>query len=112
MKFGSGHGKCSPAIVSEIEINELVICSTDPGLLGMMVLKMIPSDSPQLTRQNETKTMTKCIDIVGWSFTATRRRENKMPVAISNGISRMRYVKKNELTEQALSAYSCRWVRN
>ena len=35
-----------------------------------------------------------------------------MPVAISNGISRIRYAKKNELTEHALSAYSCRDVRN
>ena len=41
-----------------------------------------------------------------------RTSENKMPVTTSNGISRIRYAKKNESTEHALSAYSYRWVRN
>ena len=65
MNSGTEHGKCSPDIMIEIEINELVICNTNPGLLGMRVLKTIPSDSPELIRQNETRTITKCIDTVG-----------------------------------------------
>jgi len=100
------HGKCSPAIMIAIDINELVMFNANPVLSMMSVLKTIPSDSPQLTMQNETRTMRKYIDTVRCMFTATRRRENKRPEAISNGISRIRYTKKNELTEYALSAYS------
>ena len=110
-KLGSRRRKCSPAVVVEIDINELVICNTDPELSKMRVLKMIPSDSPQLTRQNETRTITKYMVTVRCRFTATSTRENKMPVTISNGTSRIRYVKKNELMEYALSAYSYRGVR-
>ena len=87
-----------------IEINELVMFNANPVLSKMRVLKMIPSDSPQLTMQNETRTITKYIDTVRCRFTATSRRENKRPEAISNGTSRIRYTRKNELTEYALSA--------
>lgn len=87
-----------------IEINELVMFNANPVLSRMRVLKTIPSDSPQLTMQNETRAMTKYIDTVRCRSTATSRRENKRPEAISNGTSRIRYTKKNELTEYALSA--------
>jgi len=40
--------------------------------------------------------------------TPKRRRENKRPETISKGISRIKYVKKNELTEYALSVCSYR----
>lgn len=82
--------------------------SANPVLSAMRVLKTIPSDSPQLTMQNETSVIRKYIDTVRCRFTAIRRRENNNPEAISNGISRIRYTKKNELTEYALSVYSCR----
>jgi hypothetical protein len=93
-----------------IEINVLVMFNANPVLSTMSVLKTIPSDSPQLTMQNETSAVTKYIDTVRCKFTARRRRENKRPEAISNGISRIRYTRKNELTEYALSAYSYRGV--
>ena len=96
--------KCSPAIIIVIEINELVMFNANPVPSRMRVLKMIPRDSPQLTMQNETSAITKYIDTVRRRFTATSRRENKRPEAISNGTSRIRYTKKNELTEYALSA--------
>ena len=70
------------------------------------VLKTIPSDSPQLTMQNETRAVRKYIDTVRCRFTAKSSKENKRPEIISNGISRIRYTKKNELTEYAPSAYS------
>ena len=87
-----------------IEMTELVMCNANPVLSRMSVLKMIPSDSPQLTMQNETRAITKYIDTVRCRFTATSRRENKRPEIISNGTSRIRYTRKNELTEYALSA--------
>jgi len=87
-----------------IEINELVMVNANPVLSRMSVLKTMPSDSPQLTMQNETRAITKYIDTVRCRFTATIRRENKRPEAISKGTSRIRYTKKNELTEYALSA--------
>ena len=80
--------------------------NANPVLSMMSVLKMIPSDSPQLTMLNETNVMTKYIVTDRCRFTAVRRSENKNPEAISNGISRMRYTKKNESMEYALSAYS------
>lgn len=89
-----------------IDINELVMFNANPVLSMMSVLNTIPSDSPQLTIQNETRAVRKYIDTVRCMFTAIRRRENKRPEAISNGISRIRYTKKNELTEYAPSAYS------
>jgi len=107
MELDNKHGAYSPAIMTEIESNGLVTFNANPVLSRMRVLKMIPTDSPQLDRQNETRTITKCIDTVRCRFTTTSRRENKKPEAISNGTSRIRYVKKNELTEYALSAYSC-----
>ena len=66
----------------------------------------IPRDSPQLIKQKVTRTMTQCINTVGCRFTPTRRRDKKRPEVISNGTSRIRYAKKNELMEYALSAYS------
>jgi hypothetical protein len=50
----------------------------------------------------------KYIDTVRWRFTAKNTTENKRDAVISKGISRRRYAKKKELTEYALSAYSCR----
>jgi len=91
-----------------MDINELVAFSANPVLSMMSVLKTIPSDSPQLTTQNEIRAMRKYIDTVRCKFTAKRRRENKRPETISNGTSRIRYAKKNELTEYALSACSYR----
>ena len=102
--------KFSPVIVIAIDINELVMFNANPVLSMMSVLKTIPSDSPQLTMLNETNAITKCIVTDRCRFTATRRRENKKPEVISNGISRMRYTKKNESTEYALSAYSFKEV--
>ena len=87
-----------------IEMTELVMCNANPVLSRMSVLKMIPSDSPQLTMQNETRAIRKYIDTVRCRFTATSRRENKRPEIISNGTSRIRYTRKKELTEYALSA--------
>ena len=87
-----------------IEISELVMFNANPVLSRMRVLKTIPSDSPQLTMQNETRAITKYIDTVRCRFTATRRSENKRPEAISKGTSRIKYTKKNEFTEYALSA--------
>ena len=98
--------------MTAIDTNELVMFNANPVLSMINVLKMIPSDSPQLTTQNEIRAMRKYIDTVRCRFTATRRRENKRPEAISNGISRIRYAKKNELTEYALSACSCRGSAN
>ena len=92
--------------MTEIESNGLVMFNANPVLSRTRVLKMIPKDSPQLARQNETRAIIKCIDAVRCRFTATSRRESKRPEAISNGTSRIRYVKKNELTEYAPSAYS------
>lgn len=89
-----------------MDINELVMFSANPVLSMMSVLKIIPSDSPQLTMQNETKAVRKYIDTVRCRFTAKINNENKRPEMISNGISRIRYTTKNELTEYALSAYS------
>jgi len=80
--------------------------NANPVLSRMRVLKTIPNDSPQLTRQKETRTIIQCINTVRCRFTATSRSDNKIPEAISNGTSRIRYAKKNELTEYALSAYS------
>lgn len=94
-----------------IDINELVTFNANPVLSLMRVLKIIPSDSPQLTTQNEVRAIRKYIDTVRCRFTATSNRENKRPEAISKGISRIRYTKKNELIEYALSAYSCREVQ-
>ena len=93
-----------------IDINVLVMFNANPVLSMMSVLKMIPSDSPQLTMLNEANAITKYIVTDRCRFTAIRRRENKKPEAISNGISRMRYTKKNESTEYALSAYSFKEV--
>jgi len=73
-----------------IDNSELVIVNAKPVLSMKKVLKMIPSDSPQLTMQNETRAMRKYIATVRCRFTATRRRENKRPEAISNGISRIK----------------------
>ena len=84
--------------------------NANPVLSMMSVLKMIPIDSPQLTMLNETKAMIKYIVTDRCRSTATMRRENRKPEAISNGISRIRYTKKNELTEYALSAYSYRRI--
>lgn len=92
------------------EINELVMFSANPVLSMMSVLKTIPRDSPQLTVQNETRAMRKYIDTVRCKFTAKINRENKRPETISNGISRIRYTKKNELTEYAPSVYSCKGI--
>ena len=78
--------------------------NANPVLSRMSVLKTIPSDSPQLTKHSTARTTTKYIDTVRCRFTAKTRRENKRPEMISNGISRIRYAKKNELTEYALSA--------
>ena len=64
--------------------------NANPVLSMIRVLKMIPRDSPQLTMQNETRVIRKYIDTVRCRFTATMRRENKRPEAISNGISRIR----------------------
>ena len=105
------NGKYSPAIRTAIDINELVMFNANPVLSVMSVLKTIPSDSPQLTMLNETSAITKYIDTDRCRFTATMRRENRKPEAISNGISRMRYTKKNELTEYALSACSYEGIR-
>jgi hypothetical protein len=102
------HGGYLPDVMIAIDISELVRFNANPVLSVMIVLKTIPSDSPQLTIQNETRAMRKYIDTVRCRFTATSSRENKRPEAISNGISRIRYTKKNESTEYALSAYSCR----
>ena len=102
----SKHRGCSPAITTEIKSNGPVMFNANPVLSRMRVLNMIPTDSPQLAKQNETRTITRCIDTVRCRFTPTSRRENKRLEAISNGTSRNRYVKKNELTEYALSAYS------
>ena len=73
-----------------IDINELVMFNAKPVLSMMRVLKTIPRDSPQLTIQNETRVVRKYIDAVRCRFTATMRRENRKPEAISNGISRIR----------------------
>ena len=73
----------------------------------MRVLKIIPNDSPQLTAQNEVRTIRKYIDTVRCRFTAISKRENRRPEAISKGISRIRYTRKNELIEYVLSACSC-----
>ena len=81
--------------------------NANPVLSRTRVLKTIPKDSPQLTRQNETRAMIKYIDVVRCRFAATSRRESRRLEAISNGTSRIRYVKKNEFTEYAPSAYSC-----
>jgi hypothetical protein len=94
-----------------IDINELVRFNANPVLSRMSVLKMIPSASPQLTMQNETSVMTKSIDTDRSRFTAIMRRENKRLEMISNGISRIEYAKKNESTEYAMSACSCRRVQ-
>ena len=93
-------------MVIVINSNELVRFNANPVLSTMSVLTMIPSDSPQLARLNETRAITKYIATVCWRFTATRRRENKRPEAISNGISSIKYEKKNESIEYALSVYS------
>jgi hypothetical protein len=89
-----------------IDNSELVIFNAKPVLSMKKVLKMIPSDSPQLTMQKQTRAMRKYIATVRCRFTATTRRENRRPEAISNGTSRIRYTKKNEFTEYVLSAYS------
>ena len=73
-----------------IDINELVMFSANPVLSLMRVLKIIPSDSPQETMQNEARAVRKYIDTVRCKFTATSRRENKRPEAISKGISRIK----------------------
>ena len=73
-----------------IDINELVMFNAKPVLSMMRVLKTIPRDSPQLAMQNETRVVRKYIDTVRCRFTATMRRENRKPEAISNGISRIR----------------------
>ena len=73
-----------------IDINELVMFNAKPVLSMIRVLKTIPRDSPQLTMQNEIRVMRKYIDTVRCRFTATMRRENRKPEAISNGISRIR----------------------
>ena len=80
----------SPAITIMIDNSELVIVNAELVLSMKKVLKMIPSDSPQLTMQNETRAMRKYIATVHCRFTAKRRRENKRPEAISNGISRIK----------------------
>lgn len=67
--------------------------------------RVIPRDSPQLTMQTETIVVRKYIDTVRWRFTATKVTENKRGAVISNGISKKRH---EELTDYALSAYSCR----
>ena len=90
-----------------IDTNELVMVNANPVPSMISVLKTIPSDSPQLTMQNETRTVRKYIDTVRCRFVVKSSRENKRPEMISNGISRMRYTKKNELIEYAPSAYSC-----
>ena len=100
------HRECSPAHMIAIDINELVMFNANPVLSAIRVLKMIPSDSPQLTMQKETRAARKYIDAVRCRFVAKSSRENKRPETISNGISRIRYTRKNELTEYALSAYS------
>lgn len=92
--------------MTAIDINELVMFNANPVPSVMSVLKTIPSDSPQLTMQNETRAVRKYIDTVRCMFTATKRRENRKPEAISKGISRIRYTKKKVSTEYALSAYS------
>ena len=97
--------------MTAIDINELVMFNANPVLSLMRVLKIIPSDSPQQTMQNEARAVRKYIDTVRCRFTATSKRENRRPEAISKGISRIRYTKKNELIEYALSAYSCREVQ-
>ena len=94
-------------MVIPIDIKVLVMFNANPVPSMMRVLKMIPSDSPQLTMLNETKVIRKNIDTVRCRSAAMRRRENKKPEAISNGTSRIRYTKKNELTEYAPSACSC-----
>ena len=93
-------------MVVAIDINEQVMFNANPVLSMMKVLKMIPSDSPQLTMLNEIRAETKYIPIDRCRFREIMRRANKKPEAISNGISSIRYTKKNELTEYALSAYS------
>ena len=93
--------------MTEIVSKGLVMFNANPVLSRTRVLKMIPKDSPQLARQKDTRAIKQCIDTVRCRFTATSIRESKRPEATSNGTSRMRYVKKNELTEYAPSAYSC-----
>ena len=93
-----------------IDMNVFAMVNANPVLSMMRVLKMIPNDSPQLTMLNEAKAMTKYIDTVRCRSTATRRSENKQAEAISNGISRIKYTKKNELTEYALSVCSYRGI--
>ena len=105
-KLDGKHKKYLPAIMVMIDNNELVIFKAKPVLWMKKVLKIIPSDSPQLTMQKETRAMRKYIATVRCRFTAKSRRENKRPETISNGISRIRYTKKNEFTEYVLSAYS------
>ena len=95
-----------------IVINELARFNANPLLSAMNVLNTIPSDSPQLTMQNETRVMRQYIDPDPASRpTARKRRENKRPEMISKGISRIKYAKKKELREYALSACSCRGVQ-
>ena len=91
-----------------IVINELARFSANPLLSVTSVLKTIPNDSPQLTMQNETRAIRQYIDPVPSRSTAKMRRENKRPEKISKGISRIKYAKKNESTEYALSACSYR----
>ena len=87
-------------------INELARFNANPLLSVTSVLKTIPNDSPQLTMQKETRAMRQYIDPDPSKPTARRRRENKKPETISKGISRIKYAKKNELREYALSACS------
>jgi hypothetical protein len=71
-------------------ISEFVKFNVNPLLSVMKVLKTTPSDSLQLTVQNETRAMRKNVDTDRCSTTVTRRREKKRPETTSNGISRIK----------------------
>ena len=106
-RIGHEHGEYSPAMASGMSTNGVVMVSAIPGL-SISVLKTIPSDSPQVMRQNATKAVRKNIEAVRWRPVAKISRDTRRLETISNGTSRIRYTKKNEPTEYAPSAYSCR----
>lgn len=98
----------SPDIIAAISVNGQERVNANPALSGMSVLKTIPSDSPQLIRQKEARAARKYIPIVLCRLMATSTKGIKRLEAISNGISRIRYAKKNDSIEHALSTYSWR----